>query len=95
VPGHGEPARRVDALRDIAFHKEEIAGIEARIVELLEKPQSTEEAIAAVSAERGLGDNSAQYWLAVTTVKGYLGDLLARGVIEFYVHDHAGYWHSL
>jgi hypothetical protein len=26
---------------------------------------------------------------------GYLGDLLARGVIEFYVHDHAGYWHSL
>jgi glyoxylase-like metal-dependent hydrolase (beta-lactamase superfamily II) len=95
VPGHGEPARREDALHDIAFHKEQIASIEARLVELLAKPHSTEEAIAAVSVERGLGDSPAQYWLAVTTVKGYLGDLLARGVIEFYVYDHAGYWHSL
>jgi glyoxylase-like metal-dependent hydrolase (beta-lactamase superfamily II) len=95
VPGHGEPAARDDALRDIAFHKAQIAGIEARVVELLVKPHSTEEAIAAVSAERGLSDDPAQYWLAVTTVKGYLGDLLARGVIEFYVKEHAGYWHSL
>jgi len=95
IPGHGEPAARDDALRDIAFHKAQIAGIEARVVELLVKPHSTEEAIAAVSADRGLSDNPAQYWLAVTTVKGYLGDLLARGVIEFYVKEHAGHWHSL
>jgi glyoxylase-like metal-dependent hydrolase (beta-lactamase superfamily II) len=95
VPGHGDPALRADALSDIAFHKEQIAGIEARVVDLLKKPHSTEEAIAAVSAERGLSDDPAQYWLAVTTVKGYLGDLLARGVIEFYVQEHAGYWHAL
>ena len=95
VPAHGEPATREEALSDIAFHKAQIAEIEAWIVELLDKPHSTEEAIAAVSAERGLGDNPAQYWLAVTTVKGYLGDLLARGVIEFYVKEHAGYWHSV
>jgi glyoxylase-like metal-dependent hydrolase (beta-lactamase superfamily II) len=95
VPGHGEPAPREEALRDIAFHKEQIAGVEARIVELLDKPRSTEEAIAAVSAERGLSDSPAGYWLAVTTVKGYLGNLLGRGIIEFYVKDHTGYWHSL
>lgn len=95
VPGHGEPAPREQALRDIAFHKQQIADIEARLVELLDSPHSTEEAIAAVSAERGLSDSPAGYWLAVTTVKGYLGDLLGRGVIEFYVKNHAGYWHSL
>ena len=47
-----------------------------------------------VSAERGLSDNPAQYWLAVTTVKGYLGDLLGRGLLEFSVVDHAGVWRT-
>ena len=37
----------------------------------------------------------AQYWLAVTTVKGFLGDLIARGALEFFVRDHAGWWRTV
>ena len=55
-------------------------------------PHTTEEAIALVSEARHLSDNPAGYWLAVTTVKGYLGDLLGRGLLDFSVVNHAGVW---
>ena len=70
VPGHGELVDRETAEKDLDFHEAQIAGIEALILERLKKPHTTEEAIAMVSEERGLSDNPAQYWLAVTTVKG-------------------------
>jgi len=94
VPGHGELVDRETALKDIDFHLAQIAQIEANILEMLITPHSTEECIAAVSAQRGLSDNPAQYWLAVTTVKGYLGDLLSKGLLEFSVVDHAGMWQT-
>ena len=62
---------------------------------MLTTARSTEECIAMVSEQRGLSDNPAQYWLAVTTVKGYLGDLLGRGLLEFSVVDHAGMWKAV
>jgi len=92
VPGHGCLVDRETAEKDISFHLDRIAEIEAWILETLATPHTTEECIALVSAERGLSDNPAQYWLAVTTVKGYLGDLLNRGELEFSVIDHAGVW---
>lgn len=95
VPGHGEPCDREQALHHIGHHLEQIAAIERFIVEALATERTTEEAIALVSAERGLSDNPAQYWLAVTTVKGFLGDLLGRGEIEFFVRDHAGWWRAV
>jgi glyoxylase-like metal-dependent hydrolase (beta-lactamase superfamily II) len=95
VPAHGRPLPREEAERHIEHHLGEIAQIEELIVEGLRAEKTTEEAIAMVSAERGLGDNPAQYWLAVTTVKGFLGNLLGRGEIEFFVRDHAGWWHTL
>jgi glyoxylase-like metal-dependent hydrolase (beta-lactamase superfamily II) len=95
VPAHGRPASREEAERHIEYHLEQIRAIEEFIVEGLRTEKTTEEAIAMVSAERGLGDNSAQYWLAVTTVKGFLGNLVGRNEIEFFVRDHAGWWRTL
>jgi len=94
VPGHGCAIPREEADRHIDHHIAMLRHIEEYLVEALHQERTTEEAIALVSAERGLGDNSAQYWLAVATVKGFLGDLLARGEIEFFVRDHAGWWRT-
>ena len=94
VPGHGSLIDRATAERNIAFHLEQIEDIEAWLLEALETRHTTEEVIALLSAERGLSDNPAQYWLAVTTVKGFLGDLLGRGLLEFAVVDHAGTWRT-
>ncbi len=92
VPAHGRPVDRAESMRHIDFHIAQVRGIERFIREQLSDPRSTEEIIALVSEERGLSDNAAQYWLAVTTVKGFLGDLQRRGKAEFFVRDHAGWW---
>jgi glyoxylase-like metal-dependent hydrolase (beta-lactamase superfamily II) len=94
VPAHGHPVSREEARRDITHHQGQIAEIQFLILDRLKQERTTEEAIAIVSAERGLSDNPAQYWLAVTTVKGFLGDLLGRGQLEFFVRDHAGWWRT-
>ena len=95
VPGHGVPALREDALLDIANHRERMHDISRRLLAHLAEPLTTEQAIAALSRDAGLHDNSAGYWLAVTTVKGYLSDLVREGAAEFFVRDHAGWWHAL
>ena len=95
VPAHGELIDHPTALANIAFHLEQIEELEAHLLEVLATPHTTEEIIAIVMAERGLSDNPAQYWLAVTTVKGYLGDLLGRKLLEFFVRDHCGVWHTV
>lgn len=41
-------------------------------------------------APRRFSDNPAQYRLSVTAVKGYLGNLLSRELLDFSVVDHAG-----
>ncbi len=92
VPAHGDLVDRDTALANIEHHLEQIEDLEAHLLEVLETPHTTEEIIAIVMAERGLSDNPAQYWLAVTTVKGYLGDLLGRRLLEFFVRDHCGVW---
>ena len=92
VPGHGELTDRTQAMRDIEFHLAQIESIRELLLAELSVPHTTEEAIALVSRRRGLSDNPAGYWLAVTTVKGYLGDMLGRGQLEFSVVDHAGVW---
>ncbi len=95
VPGHGVLVDRTTAEKDIEFHLSQIAQIEQLILDRLKTPHTTEEAIAMVSAERGLSDNPAQYWLAVTTVKGFLGGLLGKGLLEFSVENHAGVWRAV
>ncbi len=92
VPGHGEPCDRTEASAHIAHHIERITEIEHFLLDALKTERSTEEAIALVSAKCGLSDHPAQYWLAVTTVKGFLGDMLGRGDLEFFVRDHMGWW---
>jgi len=94
VPGHGELVDRTTAEKDIEFHLSQIEQIEQLILERLRKPHTTEEAIAMVSEVRGLSDNPAQYWLAVTTVKGFLGGLMGKGQLEFSVENHAGVWRT-
>ena len=95
VPGHGELIDRATAEKDLAFHIAQIRAIEDLLLVALKKPRTTEEAIQLVSAERGLTSNPAGYWLAVTTVKGYLGNLLRRGLLEFSVENHTGVWHTV
>lgn len=95
VPGHGRSVNREEAESHIEHHLSEIAHISEFIVGVLGTERTTEEAIALVSEERGLSDNPAQYWLAVTTVKGFLGDLLNKGALEFFVRDHAGWWRTV
>ena len=92
MPGHGEPVEREAAERHIDYHVGQIRAISELILMLLSQPRTTEEIIALVSADRQLSDNPAQYWLAVTTVKGFLGNLLTRGEIDFYVRAHSGWW---
>lgn len=94
VPGHGRAIRREDAEEHIDHHLGQIADIEALLIDRLAVEHTTEQAIALVSEARGLGENPASYWLAVTTVKGFLGELLDRGEIQFFVREHAGWWRT-
>jgi glyoxylase-like metal-dependent hydrolase (beta-lactamase superfamily II) len=94
VPGHGSLTDRATAESDFDFHLAQIAEVEDVLLTSLRAPHTTEEAIALVSARRGLSENPAGYWLAVTTVKGYLGNLLGRGLLEFSVENHAGVWRT-
>lgn len=95
VPGHGAPVPREEAEGHIGYHLGQIDDIRELILSGLREAKTTEEAIAMVSAARGLSDNPAQYWLAVTTVKGFLGNLQGEGLVEFYVRDHAGWWRAV
>lgn len=92
VPGHGVPVSREEAEEHIDHHLAQIDAVQTLILERLRTPHTTEQAVAMVSAERGLAENPAAYWLAVTTVKGFLGTLLDRGELQFEVVDHAGSW---
>jgi len=95
VPAHSGPITRDDAERHIDFHISQIREIEELLLERLRTAHTTEGAIALVSAERGLSENPAAYWLAVATVKGFLGELLGRKQVEFYVREHAGWWRTV
>ncbi len=93
VPGHGTaPLSRADVGGHVEHHIARMDDVSAFLLALLAEPCTTEQAIAAVSRHVGLSENAAQYWLAVTTVKGYLSDLLRQGLITFSVRHHAGYW---
>lgn len=95
VPAHARPLARENAEEHIDFHLSQIAEIEELLLDRLRIEHTTEQAIAMVSAERGLSENPAAYWLAVATVKGFLGELLGREQLEFFVRDHAGWWKTL
>lgn len=94
VPAHGHPVTRDEAHGHVEHHLAQLAEIEQLLLDELREAKTTEQVIALVSERRGLRENPASYWLAVTTVKGFLGDLLNRGSIEFYVHEHAGWWRT-
>lgn len=95
VPAHGRPVTKEESVLDITHHIKRIQEIEAFILSQLGEAKTTEQIIAIVSDTLGLKENSAQYWLSVTTVKGFLGHLLERQEIEFYVRDYAGYWKTV
>jgi glyoxylase-like metal-dependent hydrolase (beta-lactamase superfamily II) len=94
VPAHGYPVRKDSSEAHINFHLERISAICDMILGELKKASTTEEIIAFSSRNLGLIENPAQYWLAVTTIKGFLANLLQRKQIEFYVDNHAGYWRA-
>lgn len=95
VPAHGRPVPRDEAEEHLDFHLGQIRDVEELLLDGLRDGKTTEQAVAYVSERRGLAENAAAYWLAVTTVKGYLGELLSRGAIEFFVRDHAGWWKTV
>jgi glyoxylase-like metal-dependent hydrolase (beta-lactamase superfamily II) len=95
VPAHGRPVTRDEAEAHLDHHVAQVHEIQQLLLEGLRSGLTTEQAVAFVSGRLGLAENAAAYWLAVTTVKGYLGELLAQGLIEFYVRDHAGWWQTI
>ena len=95
VPGHGVPVDHDEALGHVAHHRDQMDQMSERLHAMMVEPITTEQAVAEMSAIAGLSDNSAQYWLAVTTVKGYLSDLLRQGRAEFFVREHAGWWRAI
>jgi glyoxylase-like metal-dependent hydrolase (beta-lactamase superfamily II) len=94
VPAHGCALEREAAEEHIDYHLKQVAEIEELLLDRLRTARSTEQAIALVSGERGLPDKPTSYWLAVATVKGFLGELHGRGDLEFFVRDHTGWWQS-
>jgi hypothetical protein len=93
VPAHGRaPIARDEVSGEVAHHIARMDALSEWMVAHMAEPRTTEQVIAAVSRHVGLTENPAQYWLAVTTVKGYLSDLLRRGLITFSVREHAGSW---
>lgn len=95
VPGHGRPVKREEALDHIGYHLEQIADVEGTLLRELKTERTTEQVVAMISERRGLSENPASYWLAVTTIKGYLGNLHGRGLLEFLIRDHAGWWRTI
>lgn len=92
VPGHGEPARGKDVAAQVRHHLGRVDVIEATLLGMLSEPHTTEDAIAGLCEHLAIVQNPAQYWLAVTTVKAFLSELLAQNAAEFYVEGHRGYW---
>lgn len=95
VPAHGWPVTKTESQAHLTHHLDRIDAICELILKALTEAKTTEEIIALVSCELGLVENPAQYWLAVTTVKGFLAYLMQQKQLEFYVRNHAGYWHAL
>lgn len=95
VPAHGEIVPGDEVGAEIAHHIGRIESTCALVLGILREPRTTEAVIAQVSASLGVVENVSQYWLSVTTVKGYLAYLLERGEAEFYVESHAGWWRAV
>ncbi|MDI6901378.1 MAG: MBL fold metallo-hydrolase [Anaerosomatales bacterium] len=95
VPGHGDPVEGAAVATQIAHHRDRIDAISAALLDILRVPHTTEEAIAALCEHLQIAQNPAQYWLAVTTVKGFLSELLQQGFAEFFIDAHRGCWQAL
>ena len=95
VPAHGRPVSRDEAEEHIDFHITQVRRTAEMLLHGLRNGMTTEGAVAFISRELGLPENQAVYWLAVTDVKGYLGELLDRGLIEFSVRNHVGWWQTV
>ncbi len=95
VPGHGELVRGDAVVGHVRHHLARLDAISDALLDILREPSTTEDAIAGLCATLGLLESPAQYWLAVTTVKAFLADLLQQEVAEFFVADHRGYWRAL
>jgi len=94
VPGHGEPKEGREVAAHVRHHLLRLEAIESTLLGMLAEPKTTEDAIAGLCDFLGLYQNPAQYWLAVTTVKAFLSELLSRDAAEFYVEAHRGYWRA-
>jgi len=92
VPSHGQIMSKNESADQIALHLERLAEIDAIILRLLESPRSTEDLIHAVLKELNAQDNLAQYWLAVTTIKGHLSGLVSTYNVTYDIADHRVYW---
>lgn len=95
VPGHGVVCDRDEALEHVTYHRARVDALSEYIHGMLSSPLTTEQVVAEVSRESGTSDSRAQYWLAVTIVKGYLADLMRRGLVEFFVSEHLGWWRAV
>lgn len=94
VPSHGKPLRKEETDGHVRRQIEQINKVEGIIMECLRTERTTENVISIVSRKLDLLETPAQYWLAVTTIKGFLSNLLNRKALEFFIRNHTGYWHT-
>lgn len=92
VPGHGSVLSKEASSEHIALHLQRLQQVDDTILGLLERASSTEEIIYAVLRELDVKDNLAQYWLAVTTIKGHLSGLVSTYQVAYDITDHRVYW---
>lgn len=93
--GEGCPVSGSTITSEVAHHRDRLDAISAALLAILRVPHTTEEAIAALCEHLRIVQNPAQYWLAVTTVKGFLSELLQHGLAEFFVDAHRGCWRAV
>jgi hypothetical protein len=92
VLGHGTVLSKEASIEQIALHLQRLEQIDELILGLVERARSMEEIIYAVLRKVGVKDNLAQYWLAVTTIKGHLSGLVSRFRVAYEITDHRVYW---
>jgi glyoxylase-like metal-dependent hydrolase (beta-lactamase superfamily II) len=94
VPGHGAPITQDQADEEAEHHLRRLDELDAILLRLTREPRSTEEVIKGLALELRLRDNLAQYWIAVTVIKGHLSHLAETRRVRFFLRDYMVFWQA-
>jgi glyoxylase-like metal-dependent hydrolase (beta-lactamase superfamily II) len=90
VPGHGKPVTQIQPLCELNLIA--ILSTENIILELLQKPLTTEELLKKVADANNIPLALSQYVLIGSTIRSYLSYLYRSSRIRYYIEDNRLYW---